>query len=36
MKQEPQGYEITFDKLEFVQNTLEIMWRFLPENFDDI
>ncbi len=35
MKQEPQGYNITPDKLEFVRNTLKIMWRFLPENFDD-
>ncbi len=25
MKQEPQGYNITSDKLEFVRNTLKIM-----------
>ncbi len=35
MKQEPQGYNITFDELEFVRNTLKIMWRFLQENFDN-
>ncbi len=35
MKQEPQGYYITSDKLKFVQNTMKIMWRFLQENFDD-
>ncbi len=35
MKQEPQGKNITSDKLEFVRNTLKIMWRFLQENFDN-
>ncbi len=35
MKQEPLGYNITSDKLQFVRNTLRIMWRFLQENFDD-
>ncbi len=35
MKQEPQGYKITSNKLEFVRNTLKIMWRFLQENLDD-
>ncbi len=35
MKQEPQGYNVTKDKLEFVRNTLKIMWQFLQENFDD-
>ncbi len=35
MKQEPQGYNITSDKLEFVQNTLKIKWQFLQKNFDD-
>ncbi len=34
MKQDPQGY-VTFDKLEFVRNTLKIMRRFLQENFDN-
>ncbi len=33
MKQEPQGYNITSDKL--VRNTLKITWRFLQETFDD-
>ncbi len=28
MKQKPQRYNITSDKLEFVRNTLKIMWRF--------
>ncbi len=35
MKHESQGYNITFDKLEFIRNTLKVMWRFLQENFDD-
>ncbi len=35
MKQEPQVYNITSDKLEFVRNTLKIMIRFFQENFDD-
>ncbi len=35
MKQEPQGYNITSDKLEFVRNALKIMWQFLQEKFDD-
>ncbi len=35
MKQEPQGYNITSDKLEFVRNTLKIMRQFLHKNFDD-
>ncbi len=35
MKQEPRGYNKISDKLEFVQNILKIMWRFLQENFDD-
>ncbi len=35
MKQEPQGYNITTDKLEFARNTLKIMRQFLQGNFDD-
>ncbi len=35
MKQEPQRYNIISDKLEFVRNTLKIMWRFSSENSDD-
>ncbi len=36
MKQEPQGHNITSNKLEFVRNTLKIMWQFLQENFGDL
>ncbi len=35
MKQEPEGYNITSNTLEFVRITLKIMWRFLQENVDD-
>ncbi len=35
MKQEPQGYNLTSDKLEFVRNTMKIMWRFSQENLDN-
>ncbi len=35
MKQEPQEYNITSNKLEFVRNTLKILWRFLQKNFNN-